>query len=312
MGYAFALHRIGVSSLRGIQLFCAVPAIALLVPLIGYMAMTTADVSQSLVIVGFLTIILFAMMAPQLEVLLARNKALLPGACALVWLTFILIGAWRSGYDVAHPKPDGISYWFDADAGKASWISFDERPDDWTSQFLTSQPQADKLDIFGWAGGAAVLKAPAPRLSLSVPLMKIIEDSTAGGARTLRLQISSPRQARIIWIIVRNAAVVRAALEGNNVQVGAADARNKLWGIIFVGLPADGVHLDLTIKAPDTPELIVTDQSDGLPELSRFGARPRGGDRMSLPQGWPFFDATTLVSRTFRIEPNRNPSLDSY
>jgi hypothetical protein len=301
LGYAFALHRVDSPLLRAVRLFCAIPAIALFVPLIGYVGIATVDPGQNLVISGILTATLILLLAPQVEVMVASNKALLPGACAVVSFAFFLLGAWRSGYDVQHPKPDSISYWFDADAGKASWISFDERPDDWTTQSLTSHPQADKVSIFGSADGDAVLKAPAPGLSLSLPLAKTIEDSKAGSERTLRLQISSPRHARVIWVIVRNVIVIRAALEGRNVQVGEADARNKLWGFIFVGLPTDGVQLDLTVKAPDTPQFIVTDQSDGLPEVPGFSSKPRSADRMSLPQVWPFFDATTLVTRTFPI-----------
>jgi hypothetical protein len=311
LGYAFALNCIDSRPLRVVELFCAVPAIAFFVPLIGYVSSATVDPGQNLAICGILTAILFALLAPSLEVMVAGTKAVLPGAYALVALAFLFLGVWRSGYDVAHPKPDSISYWFDADAATASWISFDERADDWTSQFLTSRPQADKVGIFGSAGGDAVLKAPAPALLLSPPLIRTVEDSTAGGERTLRLQISSPRHARVVWVIVRNAAVVRAALEGRNIQVGEADARNRLWGLIFVGLPPDGLHLDLTMKAPCTPQLIVTDQSDGLPELPGSNTKPRSGDRMSLPHIWPFFDATTLVSRTALIESNRSPSLDS-
>jgi hypothetical protein len=226
---------------------------------------------------------------------------------ALVACAFILLGVWRSGHDIQHPKPDSISYWFDGDTRTASWISFDEKSDDWTSQFLSSHPKADKVSIFATADGDAVLKAPAPALSLSVPLIKTVEDSTVDGERALRLQISSPRHARVIWVIVRNAAVVRAALEGRKVQVGEADTRNRFWGFIFIGLPSEGIRLDVTVKAPDIPQFTVTDQSDGLPEVPGLSRKPRSGDRMSLPQVWPFFDATTLVSRTFPIESQSIP-----
>ena len=311
MSYAFALHRTDALPLRVLQLFCAVPAIALLVPLIGYMAMTTADVSQSLVIVGFLTMILFSMLAPQLEVLLERNKALLPGASALVALIFMLLGASRSGYDARHPKPDSMSYWLDAQAGKASWISFDEKPDDWTTQFLTSHPQADNVSIFGDVGGHAILKAQAPPLSLAAPAITTLDDSTVGDEHNVRLRVSSPRQARVLWVIVGNAAVLRAKLEGRNARVDEMDKRNKLWGFIFVGLPPQGITLDITVKTSESPQLIVTDQSDGLPEIPGFSAKPRSADRMPFPHVWPFFDTTTLVSRTTLIESNRSPSLDS-
>ena len=309
MGYAFELHRIDVPSLRVVrvvQLFCAVPALALFVPLIGYMAMTTADVSQSLVIVGFLTLVLFAMLAPQLEVLLARNKALFPGTFALVALIFVVLGASRSGYDVQHPKPDSISYWLDTETGKASWISFDDKSDDWTSQFLTNNAQPDKVDIFGSADGDPVLKAAAPTLSLPPPVIKTLDDSMAGSERTLRLQISSPRGARVLWVIVRNAAVVRAVLEDNNIQVGDGDTRAKLWGLVFIGLPPEGIHLDVTVKASDALRFLVTDQADGLPEVPGLRAKPRSENRMSLPVIWPFFDSATLVSRTFLIESDQS------
>ena len=104
----------------------------------------------------------------------------------------------RSGYDTHHPKPDSISYWLDTDAAKASWVSFDEKPDDWTSQFVTDHPQAEKVGIFGSIDGDAILKAPAIALKVSPPVIRTVEDSTANGERTLGLQISSPRQARVI------------------------------------------------------------------------------------------------------------------
>jgi hypothetical protein len=310
LGYAFALKEGDSAPLKLVKLFCAIPAIACFVPLIGFLSITTVDPGQNLVIVGILTAILVALLAPQLEVMVSRNKALLPGVCAMVACAFVLLGVWRSGYDVQHPKPDSISYWLDSDSATASWISFDEKPDDWTSQYLSSQPQTDKVSIFATAEGDSVLKAPAPALSLPLPLIRTVEDSSVGSERALRFQISSPRHARVIWVVVRSAAVVRAALEGRNVQVGEADRRNKLWGFIFIGLPPEGIRLDVTVKAPDTPQFTLTDQSDGLPEIPALSTKPRSGDRMSSPQVWPFFDLTTLVSRTFPIELNRRPSLD--
>ena len=302
MGYAVALNRTDSQQMRIARLFCTVPAIALFVPLIGYLGIATVDPAQNFVILGILTMILFALIAELIERIVTPNRMFLPGACFAVAVAFVAFGALRSGYDAEHPKPDSISYWFDGDAGKASWISFDERPDDWTSQFLTTHPQADKLDIFGAAGGDAVLEAPAPKLSFPLPVVKTIEDSTTGSERTLRFQVSSPRQARVIWVIARNATVLRATLEGRHVQVGEVDRRNRLWGFSFLGLPPDGVHFDLTVNAPETPQLTVTDQSDALADVPVINIKPRGRDRMPLPEEWPFFDSTTLVTRTFMID----------
>jgi hypothetical protein len=302
MGYDVALNRTDSQQLKIVRLFCMVPAVALFVPLIGYFGITTVDPAQNFVILGILTMILFALLAEPIERIVTHNRMPLPEAFFVIALVFIAVGALRSGYDTQHPKPDSISYWLDGDGGKASWISFDEKPDDWTAQFLTTHPQNEKFGIFGAVGDDAVLEAPAPRLSLSLPVLKSIEDSTTGSERKLRLQISSPRHARVIWVICRNAAVLRATLEGRNVQVGEADRRNKVWGFIFVGLPPDGVHFDLIVNASETPQLTITDQSDGLAEVTGINVKPRGKDRMPLPSEWPFFDSTSLVTRTFMID----------
>ena len=61
----------------------------------------------------------------------------------------------------------------------------------------------------------------------------------------------------------------------------------------------DGVHFDLTVNASETPQLTVTDQSDGLVDVPVANVRTRGRDRMPSPQEWPVFDSTTLATRTF-------------
>jgi len=299
IGYVVVLNRKESLELKVARMLCTLPAIALFVPLIGYLGIATIDPAQNFVVLGTLTLILFALIAEPIERMMTLKRMLLPGAFLLAALVFITLGAFRSSYDSEHPKPDSISYWLNGDAGQASWISFDEKPDDWTSQFLTTHAQSEKVAIFGAIDGDAVLEASAPKLSVPLPMVKTIEDSTAGSERTLRLQVSSPRRARVIWVICRNAAVIRATLDGRNVQVGESDKHSKLWGFIFVGLPQDGVQFNLTVNASETPQLTVTDQSDGLAGVLVSNIKPRGRDRMPFPQEWPFFDSTTLLTRTF-------------
>jgi hypothetical protein len=100
---------------------------------------------------------------------------------------------------------------------------------------------------------------------------------------------------------VEKAAVLAATLEGRKVQVNDADKRNRVWGIVYVALPSEGIELDLTLNASDHPQITVTDQSDGLPEIPGLIIRHRAGDLMPSPQVWPFFDSTALVSRTISL-----------
>jgi hypothetical protein len=184
------------------------------------------------------------------------------------------------------------------------WIPIRERrrgsastPDNWTSQFQTGQVEASSLRLFNAVDGDAILKAEAPHIQLLTPSIEILEDSTTGGERKLRLHLVSPRQARIIWLQLEKATVLAATLEGRKVQVNEVDKRNKVWGIVYVVLPVGGIELDLTLNASESPQLTVIDQSDGLPSLPGFHVESRPNDRMSLPVIWPFFDSTVLVSR---------------
>jgi hypothetical protein len=308
MGLEVVSNRPDSWPLKVTRLLCAVPALFLFPLLIGYFVTTQNGKMDGVLILVVLTIALLALLAPQLEVLTARSKWLVPGTCALLAFSFILFGAQRSGYDAKHPKPDTISYWLDTNTGKASWISFDEKPDNWTSQFLTGQVEAGILRLFNAADGDAILKAEAPPIQLLAPSIEILEDSTTDGERKLRLHLVSPRQARIIWLQLEKATVLAATLEGRKVQVKEVDKRNKVWGIVYVALPVGGIELDLTLNAAESPQLTVIDQSDGLPSLPGFHVESRPNDRMSLPVIWPFFDSTVLVSRMYPNLSEINPA----
>jgi hypothetical protein len=300
LGLELALQRRDSWPLNVARLLGAAPALFLFPLLIGY-SVTTLDAKMGgMIILVILTVVLLALLAPQLEVLTARSKWLLPGACALLASGFIVSGALSGGYDARHPKPDTISYWLDTDTGKASWISFDEKPDNWTSQFLNGHARASTLRLFNPVDGDAILQAEAPLVRVSPPGIETLEDSTTGGERKLRLRLISPRQARIIWLQIEKATVLAAILEGRKVQVSEMDKRNKVWGIVYLALPPEGIEVDVTLPASENPQLTVTDQSDGLPIISGYQIEPRPNDRMSLPVVWPFFDSTVLVSRTFR------------
>jgi hypothetical protein len=308
MGLGLALKRSDSWLLKFVRLLCAIPALFLFPLFIGYSVTTLDGKMGDMIILVFLMIVLLALLAPQLDVLTAHGRMLVPGACALLAFGLILYGALSSSYDPKHPKPDTISYWLDTDTGKAWWISFDEKPDNWTSQFLNGHVEASTLRLFNPVDGDSILKAEAPRVQLSPPSIDTIEDSTAGSERRLRLRLVSPRRARIIWLQVEKATVLTATIEGRKVQVNEVDRRNKAWGIVYLALPPEGIEVDLSFKASENPQLTLIDQSDGLPNISGFHVEPRPNGRMALPVTWPFFDSTVLVSHMYPNILEKNPT----
>ncbi len=56
---------------------------------------------------------------------------------ALVAIGFLAAGSVTSGFDTSQPMQNGVWYELNADSGKASWLSFGEKPNDpWTAQFF--------------------------------------------------------------------------------------------------------------------------------------------------------------------------------
>jgi uncharacterized membrane protein YwzB len=306
MGLELALKPPDSWTLKFARLLGAAPALFLFPLFIGYSVTSLDGKMGDMIILVILTTVLLALLAPQLEVLTTRGGMVVPNACALLAFGFFLYGALSSGYDPRHPKPDTISYWLDTDAGKGSWISFDEKPDNWTSQFLMERVEVSTLRLFNPVDGDAILKAEAPYVQLPPPSIQTVSDSVTGRERRVALHLASPRRARVIWIHVEKATVLAATIEGRNIQVNEADKQNKAWGLVYVALPSDGIELDLTLNASETPQLTLIDQSDGLPTFPGFHFAPRPIDRMALPTVWPFFDSTLLVSRMFPNLPEKD------
>ena len=183
------------------------------------------------------------------------------------------------------------------DTGKASWISLDQQPDSWTSQFLTGRIERDKLSLFVTPGGETVLKTDAPPLKLSAPEITKLADSVHGNEHLLRFRIVSSRQASTLWVAVQNATIVRATIDGKKVPSKMVDPQNKLWGFYYAAPSPDGIELAFVAQAIDAPRITVTDQTSGLPEIAGFHPAPRIPGLMPLNY-FPAFDSTVLVSRT--------------
>ncbi len=243
--------------------------------------------------------LLLALLAPELHVLTDRARWTVPLVAGLAGLVALGYAVHGSRYDPQHPRADSIAYWLDNDTGKAAWLSFDDAPDAWTSQFLRGNPKRTKFGRLGLLAQLPVTKVEAPALKLATPEITVLGDSTESQKRILRLRIVSHRQARRLWVEVQKARVVRAAVNGKPIPVRDADTRNKSWSFLYTALPSEGIEVALTMQGAENPEMTVTDQSDGLPDFKQLNVQPRGPEQMPSP--WPPFDSTLLVGRTVVI-----------
>jgi hypothetical protein len=133
-------------------------------------------------------------------------------------------------------------------------------------------------------------------VGLEAPQMQVLDDQTAGGVRTLQLQLSSPRQAPIMFLDIEPRSAVRAVVI-DGLRQGTPESKRNLWSLILYTVPPEGFEITLEVEPSQSLTLQVSDNSRELPGIPGTTFQPRGADMMPMPN----FDYGTVVVRTLGI-----------
>jgi hypothetical protein len=302
VGLALALSVKEVGSLKGALLLSlfAIPGVMLWIPTI-YFSYVALTISAATVLV-LPAVILAGLLAPQLHLLTADRRWVLPCAALALSLGLMAAGLWSGRFDREHPKKDSLFYAMNADTGKAVWASFDRQADEWTSQFFASPAARGPLSEVFPSNPSSFLKAEAQAAPLAAPQVSALEDRRDGeGRRILRLRVTSPRQAPFVFVTT-DAQLFAASVNGKSVggDAGGAQALNagasSPWGLQYYALPAEGIELTLTTSPSQPLKISVEDRSYALPDVPGKTIRPRP-DYLT-PVASPLSD-TTVIVKTF-------------
>lgn len=278
----------------------AIPAIVLIVPILDILFIgLPASFFAAIVI---LVVLLLALLLPHLDLMAAPNRWLLPGIAVLVSLGFIVLGSWTSGFNRERPQPTNIFYALNADTGKAVWASTDEQPDKWTAEFFNEGVKRGALGDYVLSEFKGFSSSPAPVASLAVPEVSVLNDKTDNGVRSLRLHVTSRREAPLISVLLESATdVIGASVNGKYIENSQRPARSDQdpWGVFYYAPPAEGIDLDLQVRSSQPLKLRVTDQSFELPASLTASFKPRPDDK--IPTAYPFnpYGDATIVSKRF-------------
>lgn len=282
-----------------ILLVSAVPGLALLIPL-TYQIFVGLTLN-SIAVVAVLVMLQLGLLIPHLDVMARANKWSLPVLAGLITIGFIGAGLVITSFDQKHPKPNNIFYALNADTGKAVWASVDRRPDEWTSQLLSTNPENKPLSEFFSPNmsTARVRQNSAPVAQIAAPQIAVLNDQTSGDVRQLRLRITSTRMAPVLSLYVDSKAeFLSLTVNGQRLdQSNTAMLRNnkQAWNMRYVAPPPEGVEVALEFKAQEPLKIRVVDQSYSLPEIpNQTIARPDN----TIPSSNTLSD-TTLVSKSF-------------
>jgi hypothetical protein len=275
----------------------ALPSLLLFVPLLRgfYEALGLTETGAPL-----LALVLFALLLtimPLLETLLTLSRSLVPLLAFCVALLLFALSTSMTRYSAAHPKPSSVKYALDGDTWKALWASTADHVDSWTAQYVGTSPLRSKLTGFypSWLP-VEFLQHEAPAHSLPSPRVDALENAVTADTRTLRVHITSPRQARALSVEASDNEILAAWVDDHKLGLPAESRWNKngKWGFDYANVPADGIEVKLQARGAGPVKLIVVDRSVGLPEIPGVTFAPRPADSMPQQSG-----EETLVRHSF-------------
>lgn len=275
---------------------CAVPGLILLTPTIHQLFVALTLNAASVVVV--LVTLLLGLLVPHLGLMARPHGWTLPVGAVVLGLGVIVAGVLSNRFDANHPRQDNVTYGLNADTGKAVWASVDERPDEWSRQFFTGQQELGALAEFYPTTRRPFRKSEAPPLQLPAPQVQLLEDQRSNDVRTLRLRITSPRQAPVVAIFAdEKTEVLGAAVNSKPIESDEAATRpgpKAPWGLSYYALPEEGIELAISIKASSPAHFRVIDRTYQLPDVPGLKAKPEG----IIATASQYSDAT-LVSKSF-------------
>lgn len=262
---------------------CALPGIILMAPVI-YQMFVGLTLNWAFLVIALL-VLLFGLLLPQLCSIKKPFKWSVSGASAVVAIILLVTGAF---INASHPEKQlsRVIYALNTDTNKAIFAGDTSQGDQRMAQLLAGATEKGMLVDFTYARKSRDYTLnPAPLTQLRAPELSVVQDNSADGVRTIRLRLSSPRQAGMVSVYVdSNAQVLSASVNDKPVTDGA----NERFGIQIEGFPKEGVDLQMRVKTSEPLKLRLVDQSFGLPPVNAASsAQP------SVPSNDP--DLTLLV-----------------
>ena len=271
-----------------------IPALLILVPL-AYMFFVSLLLSYlGLAAVALLLASLIAIAPPVFNRLAGRTRVSL-FTIFLVSACFIGGGMRLSRWSAEHPRPDTLVYSLNTDENKAKWVSYDDVPDAWTGRILGSTARKASEPAYTVGLERPVSAGDATLVPMSAPVVSVTQNSAVDGERTIKLQITSKRDARTLVVRLPGDIMPTAAGWAGHIDPINDDSSTKApWTFRFYNAPAEGVSFEFRFRAQKPVRVWVADTTPGLPAIELL--RPRPDDTTPA-----YGSDVTLVTRSLEL-----------
>lgn len=215
---------------------------------------------------------------PIIELLLpnptTRSRAAVAAPLTAAALAIAMAGTGLAvdNFDEKHPERAHLAYVLNADTGKASWVSGEAEPTDWTREHVQSHDTSQLPPGYArgklWTGPAEPITAQGPKVEVR-----------AREADTVTMHVTSQRSATSLVLRIDHridkATATAPGLTPRTVAITGVRANTWPGEIRFRDLPPEGI--DITLRTPGTTRIRATaiDETHNLANAPGIHPRPK-------------------------------------
>jgi hypothetical protein len=214
-------------------------------------------------------------------------------------LVSFAVAALAKPFSADSPERMSIAFSRDADTQRSRWLVYAESGRLRGDLARAAPFSAAPVRAFPWSGGPSAFAADAPGASLPAAAVTVLEDSSDGSTRRIRLNLRSPRGAPAVFLAISPAGQIQSvhvageAVAPINPRIVSFQGG---WRVITcLTTPPEGVELTLAV-GPNPFEVYAGDRSAGLPAAAEPLLRARGPEAAPSQQG-----DVTIVTRRVKL-----------
>ncbi|WP_324024300.1 M28 family peptidase [Maribacter sp. BPC-D8] len=262
--------------------FLGIPAIFIFAPFVKMFPVGLG--LKMLVATTLLTTLIFFLLLPLITKY--RKKGALAFLSFLLFAGFMASAHMHSGFTNDRPKPTSLLYVLDTDENKAKWATYEHRPSDWTSQYITKKVAdtlLSKKTISSKYGSNFTFTNEAPLKNVPKPTIEVQLDTIANNIRTVRLCITPNRPINRLEVFTNAVDIQKADVNG--IELSEHFLKNRNSGRLITHYISDKNYTDITLEVPQDQdlELTVYEASNDLLENGLFSIPKRKENQIPMP-----------------------------
>jgi MFS family permease len=253
---------------------------------------------NGLLVAALLLAVVYATLTPLVAGAGSFGRRWLPLAATVAAVFCAVLALVTPPFSPRSPRAVNVQLHEDADSGATRWL-LPGLPPFPPALLAAAEFARQPAPPFPWSPPRVrALAAPAPRLNAAAPELTVLEDSTAGGKRHLRLRLTSPRGAPVGTVYVpAGAKLASIEIDGQPVPLADPGLLSGGWQLYTnLTLPAQGSELDVVLGTAQPLDWYVSDRTYGLPPTGQALLTARAKSAVPIQDG-----DVTLVSRKVRI-----------